>query len=103
MLLLEYVFYYKYNYSLGKPISSRLQQLVDSVAVDQLSTQATQLKQNIHSSSTLQKIQPNTSASYNGLQHVRLYVLYVALTLHVCTCTVCTCMTDINIVLHVHE
>ena len=89
LLLIEYLFYYKYTYSLDKAISSRLQQLVDSVAVDQLSTQATQLKQNIHSSNTLQKIQPNTSASYNGLQHVRLYVLYVTLTL--CTCTVCTC------------
>ena len=70
-----------------KAISSRLQQLVDSVAVNQISTQATQLKNTLQSATTaggggrgvgggntVQKIQPKASTltiPQNGMQKVQ--------------------------------
>ena len=64
---------------LGSPISTRLQQLVDSVAVNQMSSQASQIKNSLHQPKTakggsaVQKIQPKVSSMtipQNGIQKV---------------------------------
>ncbi len=67
---------YYYINGVGTPISTRLQQLVDSVAVNQISSQANQIKNSLQQSKT-RTIQPKVSSltiPQNGLQKVEILI-----------------------------